>query len=60
MGERAMAMIINGLGFIDTRLYIFSKFLKNKPIDKLIREDLKISDFNDDALGRLLDAIHTT
>ena len=27
MGERVAAMILNGLGFVDTRLYMFPEFL---------------------------------
>ena len=58
MGQRATAMILNGLGFIDDRLYMFPKFLENKPVAKLFGADLKASDFNDDALGRFLDEVH--
>lgn len=57
-GDRAMAMILNGLGFMDDRLYLFPKFLGNKPVSRLFGKDLCASDFNDDALGRFLDAIH--
>jgi transposase len=59
MGQRATAMILNGLGFIDDRLYMFPKFLENKPVAKLFGADLKASDFNDDALGRFLDEAHS-
>ncbi len=34
MGQRAAAMIMNGLGFMDDRLYMFPKFLENKPVTK--------------------------
>ena len=57
-GERAMAMILNGLGFMDDRLYLFPKFLENKPVARLFDKDLSANDFNDDALGRFLDAAH--
>lgn len=56
-GERVAAMILNGLGFIDSRLYLFPDFLKDKPIEKLFNRELKAEWFNDDALGRCLDAI---
>ncbi|WP_165941912.1 IS1634 family transposase, partial [Cardinium endosymbiont of Culicoides punctatus] len=56
-GQRVLAMILNGLGFIDDRLYLFPKFLANKPVDKLLGPGLLAEDFNDDALGRALDAI---
>ena len=57
-GQRAMAMILNGLGFMDDRLYLFPKFLENKPVARLFGEELCAADFNDDALGRFLDAVH--
>ena len=57
-GQRAMAMIFNGLGFMDDRLYLFPKFLENKPVARLFGKDLCAKDFNDDALGRFLDEVH--
>ena len=57
MGQRSAAMILNGLGFMDDRLYMLKNFLENKPVDRLFGEGLKASHFNDDALGRCLDAI---
>ena len=57
-GKRVIAMILNGLGFIDDRLYMFPQFLENKPIDRLFSSDITADYFNDDALGRCLDAIH--
>lgn len=57
-GERAMAMILNGLGFMDDRLYLFPKFLANKPVGRVFGKELRAEDFNDDALGRFLDAVH--
>lgn len=58
IGERVAAMILNGLGFIDDRLYMFPDFLRNKPVDRLLGEGLHAGDFNDDALGRGLDKIY--
>jgi transposase len=58
MGARVGAMILNGLGFIDDRLYLFPEFLSNKPVERLLGEDYQSEDFNDDALGRCLDAIY--
>lgn len=55
MGQRVAAMaamILNGLGFTDDRLYLFSEFLKNKSIERLLGKGLSASDFNDDATGR--------
>ena len=58
MGQRVAAMILNGLGFIDDRLYMFPEFLSNKPLDRLLGGDVKAEYFNDDALGRCLDGIY--
>ena len=57
MGERVAAMIFNALGFMDSRLYMFSSFLSKKPIKRLINPNLTVKDFTDDALGRCLDKI---
>ena len=58
MGVGLAAMILNAVGFIDHRLYLFPEFLKDKPLQRLFGEPLQASDFNDDVLGRFLDAIH--
>jgi len=58
MGQRVAAMILNGLGFMDSRLYMFPEFMENKPVERLLGEGLTADDLNDDALGRCLDAIH--
>jgi transposase len=59
MGQRVAGMILNGLGFVDNRLYMFPEFLSNKPIGRLLLDDnVSHNHFNDDALGRCLDAIH--
>ena len=50
MGQRSAAMILNGLGFMNDRLYMFENFLKNKPVDRLFGKGVKASHFNDDAL----------
>jgi transposase len=57
MGHRVLGMILNALGFMDQRLYLFSEFMHTKPIDRLMGEGVKAEDFTDDALGRALDAI---
>ncbi len=58
MGERVAAMIFNGLGFVNTRLYMFPEFFRNKPLDRLFGRPIEPEYFNDDALGRCLDAIY--
>ncbi len=58
MSQRVLGLILNAVGFLDTRLYMFTKFLKGKPVDKLIGKGVKEEYFTDDALGRCLDAIY--
>ena len=58
-GNAIVGLILNGLGFINKRLYLVSHFFKNKPVDKLLGVSyLDSSHFNDDALGRALDAVY--
>ena len=52
MGQRALAMILNGLGFTNSGLYMVSHFFENKPVEKLIAPGIKASHLNDDCLGR--------
>jgi transposase len=59
MGQRVAAMILNGLGFMDDRLYMFPEFLEDKPVQRFFGDKVEAAHFNDDALGRCLDAIHT-
>ncbi len=56
-GEAVLAMILNCLGFVDRPLYLFTEFMKTKPVGILIRKDLTSDDFNDDTLGRALDKL---
>lgn len=58
IGQRVSAMILNGLGFVDDRLYLFPKFLANKPVEDLFGSGACAEYFNADALGRALDSIH--
>ena len=58
IGERVAAALFNALGFVDSRLYMFSEFLKDKPISLLFGRDIPPEFFNDDAMGRCLDAIY--
>ena len=57
IGQRVAAMILNGLGFMDDRLYMFPQFLENKPVTRLFDDSVCAADFNDDSLGRGLDAV---
>jgi transposase len=56
-GERVACMILTAFGYMNTRLYLTADFLRNKPIQLLLGRHLEADQFNDDALGRTLDAI---
>lgn len=58
-GTGVVGMILNGLGFVNKRLYMVSSFYESKPVSKLFELPyLKSEHFNDDALGRILDSIY--
>ena len=57
-GEGTLAMIQNALGFSSRALYLMPDYLRNKPVDLLIRPGLAPDDFNDDTLGRCLDDLY--
>lgn len=59
MGQRVAAMILNGLGFIDERLYLQSSFFEHKPINRLLGSEISAENLNDDALARSLDKIYS-
>ena len=50
-------MILNGLGFVNAPLYLFSKFFEGKALEHLLGEGIKAKDLNDDKLGRILDKL---
>lgn len=57
-GQAVIALILNGLGFVERRLSFVEGFFENKPVDDLIGAGVTAEMLNDDALGRALDAIH--
>lgn len=57
-GEAVVAMVLNALGFVDRPLYLFPEFMETKPVEILIRNGLKVEEFNDDVLGRTLDKLY--
>jgi transposase len=59
-GKALEAMIINGLGFVNKRLYLVPQFFEDKPISRLLGEGFEASQFNDDRLGRALEAFYET
>jgi transposase len=56
-GLAVVAMIINGLGFTNRRLYLTPQFFQTKAIEFLFEEKVCAADFDDHALGKALDEI---
>jgi len=51
-------MILNALGFVGQRLYLFPEFYEKIPTERLLGKGITAADLNDDVLGRTLDAIY--
>jgi transposase len=49
-------MSINGLGFVERRLYLFPDFFEDMAVERLLGEGVCQDQLNDDILGRTLDA----
>ncbi|MCH9763193.1 MAG: IS1634 family transposase [Gammaproteobacteria bacterium] len=56
-GLATVAMIINGLGFTNRRLYLTPQFFQSKAMESLFEENVCAKDFDDHALGKALDEI---
>ena len=52
------AMILNGLGFVSSPLYLFEQFFSGKAIEALLGEGITPEQLNDDRLGRVLDDLN--
>lgn len=58
VGLATKAMILNGLGFVNQRLYLVPRFFETKPTERLLGEGILPEHLNDDTLGRALDALY--
>ena len=58
IGQAVKAMVLNGLGFANRRLYLTPHFFAHKPSEALIGEGVSADKLNDDTLGKALDALH--
>lgn len=56
-GRRVAAMVLNGLGFMNSRLYMTPHFFEDKPVAHLLGAEIEAEHLNDDSLGRCLDKI---
>ena len=52
------SMILNCLGFTDSRLYMYSQYFETLPVERLLGSGISASDLTDDVLGRTLDEIY--
>jgi len=57
-GDAVVSMILNGLGFTGTPLYMSPQYFEDKPIAELLGKDIDAENINDIALGRTLDKIY--
>jgi transposase len=58
IGQAVKAMVLNGLGFADQRLYLVPSFFETKPTERLIGGGILPEHLNDDTLGRALDSLY--
>ena len=56
-GRRVAAMVLNGLGFMNSRLSMTPHFFQDKPVAQLLGAEVGAEQLNDDCLGRCLDKI---
>src|SRR5579862_1156511 len=59
VGTATVAMILNGLGFSNRRLYLVPQFFANKPVETLLGPGVTAEELNDECLGRALDWLYT-
>jgi transposase len=56
-GRAVIAMILNGLGFTNRRLYLTDQFFESKAIERLLGSDLNAKDITNHTLSHTLDDI---
>jgi transposase len=58
VGTATVAMVLNGLGFSNRRLYLVPQFFATKPVALLLGAGIAAADLNDECLGRTLDWLY--
>jgi transposase len=58
VGQAVKAMVLNGLGFVNQRLYLVPHFFQDKPTGRLIGAGICPEHLNDDVTGRALEALY--
>jgi len=51
-------MCLNGLGFNESRLYLYPQYFEKLPTERLLGDGVLPEHLNDDVLGRTLDKIY--
>jgi transposase len=52
-GVACVAMILNGLGFTNRRLYLMPQFFESKSMSALFEEEINASDLNEQVLSQI-------
>ena len=55
VGQAVKAMVLNGFGFVQQRLYLTPQFFERVPTERLIEEGVRPEHLNHGVLGRALD-----
>lgn len=58
IGQAVKAMVLNGLGFVNQRLYLFPQFFQDKLIDRLIFDSIEAENLNEHVMFSSLDDIY--
>jgi transposase len=58
VGNAVKAMVLNGLGFANQRLYLVPLFFQHKPTHRLIAPGIEAQHLHDDTLGRALEELY--
>jgi transposase len=58
IGTATVAMMLNGLGFSNRRLYLVSQFFAAKPVEHLLGVGITAEMLHDDCLGRTLEWLY--
>lgn len=56
-GQVTKAMLVNGLGYVERRLYLYPDFFEEVAVERLLGPGIQRKHLTDDTLGRTLDAI---
>ena len=58
VGMATVAMVLNGLGFSNRRLYLVPQCFATKPVEHLLGLGITAEQLHDDCLGRTLDWLY--